>query len=90
MTKKELSTQVANELGITSAQVEAIINASIQVAKKTVAKGEAIYIRGFGTLAPKQRRSKIGRNINKGTTVFIPERTVPAFKPSVDFTKSLN
>ena len=55
--------------------------------KKTMANGENIYLRGFGTLLNKTRKEKIARNISKNTTLVVPEHQIPAFKPSKEFLK---
>jgi DNA-binding protein HU-beta len=53
--------------------------------KESLAKGENIYIRGFGSFITKKRAAKIGRNIKKNTAVQIPAHFIPAFKPAKEF-----
>ena len=53
--------------------------------KDTLAGGENIYIRGFGSFITKKRAAKIGRNIKKNVAVHIPEHYIPAFKPAKEF-----
>ena len=48
--------------------------------------GEIVTLRGFGTFGIKHRAAKAARNITKNTTIQVPERDVPHFKPSKDFT----
>ena len=50
-----------------------------------MSNGENIYIRGFGSFIVKKRAAKVGRNIKKNTSVFIPEHYIPAFKPAKEF-----
>ena len=57
----------------------------IKEIKGNIAKGENIYIRGFGSFITKKRAAKIGRNIKKNVAVHIPEHFIPAFKPSKEF-----
>jgi len=53
--------------------------------KKSLTSGENVYLRGFGTFLLKKRAEKVGQNISKGTSVKIPARYLPAFKPSKEF-----
>ncbi|ARK08998.1 HU family DNA-binding protein [Fibrella sp. ES10-3-2-2] len=93
MTKQELATDVADQYNkvntdmplITPQQAQKIIDATAVVMRETVAKGETVYIRGFGSLGPKHRAAKVARNIGKGTTLEIPAHMTPAFKPAPDF-----
>jgi DNA-binding protein HU-beta len=53
--------------------------------KSSLAGGENLYIRGFGSFIIKKRAAKIGRNIKKNVSVSIPEHFIPAFKPAKEF-----
>jgi DNA-binding protein HU-beta len=53
--------------------------------KESVAKGDNVYLRGFGSFIVKTRAEKKGRNITKNTTIIIPEHNIPAFKPAKVF-----
>ena len=64
---------------------EKVINETMFEIKKALAQGRNIYLRGFGTWLPKERKAKLARNISKGTTVRIPAHRVPFFKPSKEF-----
>jgi DNA-binding protein HU-beta len=57
--------------------------------KESMAKGENIYLRGFGTFLLKKRAVKTGRNITKGTSVKIPAHYFPAFKPAPEFAREV-
>lgn len=85
MTKLELAQAVSLKTGVEVLKVIEIIDASNQVIIKTNAKGEGVYMRGFGSYTPKTRKQKIGRNIHAGTAVLIPEHSIPFFKPSPEF-----
>ena len=53
--------------------------------KGSVAKGENVYLRGFGSFIVKKRAQKTARNISKNTTIIIPAHNIPAFKPAKTF-----
>ncbi len=86
MTKADIVNAVAAETGIEKIAVANVVDATIKAIKGSVNKGEAVYLRGFGSFIVKHRATKAARNITKGTTVTIPAHDVPAFKPSKDFT----
>ncbi len=57
--------------------------------KSTLASGENLYVRGFGSFIIKKRAAKIGRNIKKNIAVSIPEHFIPAFKPAKEFVQEI-
>jgi len=55
------------------------------VVKDSLAHGENVYLRGFGSFVVKQRAEKTARNISTGEPVHVPARKVVSFKPAADF-----
>lgn len=89
MTKAEIVQEIANKTGIEKVAVQAAVEAFMETLKANMAKGEHIYLRGFGTFLLKRRAEKTGRNISKNTAVKIPAHMIPAFKPAKDFTSEI-
>lgn len=85
MTKAEIVHEIVIRTGLEKVTVEATFESIMDVIKTSMAKGENIYLRGFGTFLLKKRAEKTGRNISKNTSVKIPEHMIPAFKPSKEF-----
>ena len=85
MTKAEIIEQVVARTGIDKPAVAVAVEAIMETIKQSMASGENIYLRGFGTFLLKKRAAKTGRNISKGTSVKIPAHYIPAFKPSKEF-----
>jgi DNA-binding protein HU-beta len=85
MRKADLIHNISEKTGIPKVDVIMTIEAMIKEIKLTMAGGENLYIRGFGSFIIKKRAAKIGRNIKKNTSVSIPEHFIPAFKPSKEF-----
>jgi DNA-binding protein HU-beta len=90
MTKSELAEKVSSQTGVDKATVLSVIDSANQLITTTVASGNSVFIRGFGSYFPKFRKSKIGQNIGKGTSVAIPETFVPAFKPYPEFKEAVS
>jgi len=81
MTKAELIEEVAGKVkSLTKRQTEIIINAILDGVKDTLARGDKIEIRGFGSFRLRDRRTREGRNPKTGTTVQVPAKRVPFFK----------
>lgn len=85
MTKADIVSQIAKTTGVDKTQVASVVEAFMESVKGTMASGENVYLRGFGTFQIKKRAEKTARNISKNTTIVIPAHSVPAFKPAKEF-----
>ena len=85
MTKAEVITEIAEKTGVDRADVSNTIEAFFNVVKDSMAEGENIYVRGFGSFINKKRARKVARNISKNTAIIIEEHYIPSFKPSKVF-----
>lgn len=85
MTKAEIVTEIAKQTGIEKAAVMNVVEKLMEVVKDSLANGENVYLRGFGSFTVKKRAAKTARNISKNTTLIIPEHKIPAFKPANSF-----
>jgi len=89
VTKADVISEISEKTGIDKADVHATVEAFFSVVKNSLAGGENIYIRGFGSFINKKRARKIGRNISKNTAIVIDEHFIPSFKPSKVFTEKI-
>lgn len=85
MRKADLIAEIADKTGIAKVDVLVTLEAFFKEVKDSLAEGENVYIRGFGSFVTKKRAKKIGRNIKKNVAIEIPEHYIPAFKPSKVF-----
>ena len=85
MTKAEIVNEIAKETGIQKETVSTVVEAFMESVKNSLAKGNPVYLRGFGSFIIKHRAEKAARNITKNTTIIIPEHNIPAFKPAKEF-----
>jgi DNA-binding protein HU-beta len=65
--------------------VQQTVEAFMDAIKKSMAEGDNVYLRGFGSFIVKKRAEKTGRNISKNTTIIIPAHNIPSFKPAKVF-----
>ena len=56
----------------------------------SIAAGDRIEIRGFGTFQPRPRATKVGYNPVTGQPMNVPANTIILFKPSRELTKKMN
>ena len=89
VTKAEVITKISEKTGIQKDDVTQTVEAFFKVVKDSMAEGENIYVRGFGSFINKKRAKKIARNISKNTAIVIDEHYVPAFKPSKSFIEKI-
>ena len=89
MRKADLITEISDKTGIPKVDVLVTLETMFKAVKNSLAAGENIYIRGFGSFITKKRAAKIGRNIKKNIAVQIPEHFIPAFKPAKEFMQEI-
>ena len=85
MRKADIITTISEKTGVPKVDVLVAMEAFFKEVKDTLAEGENLYVRGFGSFIVKTRKAKIGRNIKKNIAVHIPEHYIPAFKPAKEF-----
>lgn len=80
MTKSELIDAVSRKtLNFTRRDVESIVNTIFESMTGSLARGERVEIRRFGSFSVRQRKARMGRNPKTGQAVAIPPRRVPFF-----------
>ena len=85
MRKADLVNKIADKTGIAKVDVLVTLEAFFKEVKESLADGENVYVRGFGSFIIKKRAKKIGRHIKKNKAIEIPEHYIPAFKPAKTF-----
>ncbi|MEQ9165461.1 MAG: HU family DNA-binding protein, partial [Fulvivirga sp.] len=89
MTKAEVISEIADKTGIPKEDVSVTVEAFFNIVKGSMADGNNIYVRGFGSFVNKKRKKKIARNISKNTAIVIDEHFIPSFKPSKVFVEKI-
>ncbi|MBQ6046955.1 MAG: integration host factor subunit beta [Bacteroidales bacterium] len=85
MTKAEIVAEIAQKTGIEKGAIQITVEEFMSVVKSSLAEGENVYLRGFGSFVNKERAEKTGRNISAQQTIIIPRHKIPAFKPAKVF-----
>lgn len=82
MTKSELIDQLSaeqNQLGYRD--VELAVKEILESLTNALSSGERIEVRGFGSFTLHHRQARVGRNPKTGSSVSVPDKHVPHFKP---------
>lgn len=81
MTKSELISRLAARFPqLVTKDAELSVKTIIDAMARSLAKGERIEIRGFGSFDLNYRPPRTGRNPKSGEKVKVPEKYVPHFK----------
>jgi integration host factor subunit beta len=85
MTKSELIDRLVQKLQqLLPKDVELAVKTVIEQLVESLAKGERIEIRGFGSFSLHYRPPRVGRNPKTGEPVPLPGKYVPHFRPGKD------
>ncbi len=80
MTKGEVVEAIAKEAGLTKADAERALNAFTDTVKKSLKKGKAVTLVGFGTFDVSKRKARMGRNPQTGEAIKIAAAKLPKFR----------
>lgn len=91
MTKSELIERIAErQTQLSIKDVELAVKAILEQMSQTLASGERIEIRGFGSFSLHYREPRQGRNPKTGETVELAGKHVPHFKPGKEMRERVN
>lgn len=85
MTKADIVTEISRSTGLEKSAVLATLEKFMEIVKGSLADGDNVYLRGFGSFVLRTRKEKLARNMANNTSVIVPEHRVPFFKPSQAF-----
>ena len=85
MTKADIVNEISKSTGIEKLTVQKAVEAFMDTVSGSLADGNNVYLRGFGSFIVKKRAEKTARNISRNTTIIIPEHNIPSFKPAKTF-----
>ena len=85
MRKADLIAAVAEELGLTYVKAEEVVNEILDTIKETLAQGESVILRRFGSFEVRAKPARDGRNPKTGEHAEIAARRVVRFKAGNHF-----
>lgn len=91
MNKAELVDSIAKHTSDTpKARIEEVVNAFLEVVKKSVSKGDSVQLIGFGTFGSGKRAARTGRNPKTGEALKIPAAKTVKFSAGKAFKDAVN
>lgn len=90
MNKSELIEALAQETNLPHRDAAAVTNTIIETMIATLAKGDNIEIRGFGSFVIKHYRSYEGRNPKSGKKIEVAPKKLPFFKVGKELRELVN
>lgn len=91
MTKSELIERIAaQQTQLSAKDVELAVKTMIEHMSHSLAQGERIEIRGFGSFSLHYRAPRVGRNPKTGEPVGLAGKYVPHFKPGKELRDRVN
>lgn len=82
MNKKDLTSKVAKQTGLTLSDAAKCIDAVFQTIKEDIVTGNPTTIKGFGSFSISSRAQRRGVNPSTKRPIVIPARRVMKFRPS--------
>jgi len=90
MTKADIISRIYEKVGFSKKEATDVVEATFEIIKGCLEKGEKVKISGFGNFVVNSKRARRGRNPQTGEEITIVGRKVLTFKPSQIMKKNLN
>ena len=91
MTRSELIERIARlQPQLSIKDIELAVKAIIEHMSYSLANGERVEIRGFGSFSLHYRAPRVGRNPKTGEAVSLDGKFVPHFKPGKELRARVN
>ena len=90
MTKKELTTALAANTGLTAKLAEEVYNSMVETVTRALVKGDEVNMFGLGIFKTAKRPARKGHNPATGEAITIPACTKVSFKVSKTLKDAVN
>jgi integration host factor subunit beta len=91
MTKSELIARlIQRQPHLSSEDVVTATRHLLERLSDTLARGERIEVRGFGSFDVRYRRPRFGHNPKTGAPIALRGKYVPHFKPGIELSQRVN
>lgn len=90
MTKNDLARELAVSERLHLSTAVKAVDGIVRILKESLAKGDDIFLRGFGTLAVVQREQRPARHFSTGEPITIPAHRTVKLKISKELKEAMN
>ncbi|CAB5101483.1 Integration host factor beta subunit [Olavius algarvensis associated proteobacterium Delta 3] len=80
MNRSDLINSLKEEASLRRKDAENIVDTFFDTITQTLASGERVEIRGFGSFTVKHYKPYVGRNPKTGVQIEVPSKKLPFFK----------
>jgi nucleoid DNA-binding protein len=90
MNKRDLIARLVKETGVSKALASRMVAATLATITKSLKKGDAVTLVGFGTFKTTVRKARKGRNPLTGGAIKIPKRKAVRFSAGKALKSAIN
>lgn len=90
MKKSEMIEVLSSKTGLSKADAEKMFNATFDLFKEELAKGNKVSVAGFGAFKISERAAREGRNPQTGETIQIAASKSVSFKAGTELKSKVN
>ena len=90
MTKIDIINLVTEDTGLSNIKAEEAVDAIIDAVGESLARGETVILRRFGSFSVREKNARMGRNPKTGEEAPVSARRVVSFKAGGHFRDAVN
>ncbi len=90
MRKIDIISLVSGDTGLGKIKAEEAVDAIIDAVRESLARGESVTLRRFGSFSVREKNARMGRNPKTGLEAPISARRVVRFKAGQNFRDAVN
>ena len=90
MTKLDIINLVTGDTGLSKIKTEEAVNTIFDTVRESLARGETVILRRFGSFSAREKNARMGRNPRTGQEATISARRVVSFKAGGHFKDAVN
>ena len=90
MRKTDIISLVSEDTGLSKVKAEEAVDAIIDAVRESLAEGESVTLRRFGSFSVREKNARVGRNPKTGLEAPITARRVVRFKAGRQFRDAVN
>lgn len=83
LTKIDLAKELSQKMGLTLPQTKEIVELFFEEIRKSLERGQNVYLSGFGNFSLRDKKQRLGRNPKTGQAHEISKRRVANFKTGI-------
>jgi integration host factor subunit beta len=90
MNRSDLINALKDEAALSRKDAGKVVDTFFDALKETLANGDRIEIRGFGSFSVKHYKPYVGRNPKTGAQIHVTSKKLPFFKVGKDLKESVD